>query len=216
MSRTSVSIPTLAFALLAAFGIIAPEVSKLHSVAGSICTIVGLFGTALGNKLFSSRFPPTQGGSSSAQLLVVGLLAGCLVLPLTACDDEQLQSARRAAAIAEITVRNAGELAAELARAGDVDTARAEALTSFFRDAAPVVREAKDGLARYKTLTPDQRRDVLHQLSDLSARLARLNDDGVLHIKNAERQRQIRLALTTLRTTLEIVRVFSEDNLDTQ
>jgi hypothetical protein len=79
-------------------------------------------------------------------------------------------------------------------------------LTNILRDVNSAGQEYNNVLAGVQADTPETRRDILKALDKVVASVDRLNNEGVLHIKNEGARQRVALGINAVRAAIAMIR----------
>ena len=131
-----------------------------------------------------------------------------LTLLLTACPSEKSSKYREATKASDRIATSIGgliDLKRSLAAQGLITPQEELQLTNLLLDANRAGRVFNDTAKSFKSDTPENRRALLALFTDLSASIGRLNDQGVLHIKNPQARTLTSNVVASVNASLQII-----------
>lgn len=135
------------------------------------------------------------------------LFAVCL--SQTACNKDQLRRAANTSAMTASLVRVAIDTKRALAKDGTLDRDEELAITVAMRDLNLAVIEFNSLARTYDEFTAETRAQLLTLFNNVTLGVARLNDQGVLRIKNPQARGRFQKILTRVRAATEVASIWA-------
>ncbi len=127
----------------------------------------------------------------------------------TACDKDKFQKARQTVKTIERLLPVATDIVNQLRDEELLEQKDADAITSTIEEAQRAISEFNYLADQHQTLSPENKKELIQKALDLvknlSASLEKLNDDGVLHIKNPKRKAEVGRILRTISISSHIL-----------
>ena len=127
--------------------------------------------------------------------LIAMTLAVALSFSLVACDVSQVQKVKTATATIERLVTSASALLPAFEDEGLFDAGEREKIQSALGDVTAALHEFNQRAASYKTFDVKAKADLARAFVDVTNALSKLNDQGVLHVKNPKVKARLQVAL---------------------
>jgi major membrane immunogen (membrane-anchored lipoprotein) len=204
---------TILAMVIAASGLIGPEVTALSPLAGKIVGIVGLVAAACGQTLTSkhpdldaSTFDVNKFRNLGMVLLVVPVL--CLTLLTTGCSDSQIKKAATATNVAASAEATSIDVKHDLKAENAIDDQGELKITRAQKDFNDALTELNDKALCYRSSDPNARQGISDALQRVSDSLGRLLEQGTLHIKNPEAKAKFTLGLAVANTSFRVMQLF--------
>lgn len=137
-------------------------------------------------------------------LFVPLLLLACMMV-LPACSESKFVRAAKATTVAASAIKTGIEVKRAVALQGEISPAGELAITHAMREVNGALLQCADAAQDIQTFTPDAKISLLGQCTDVSAGITRLQEQGVLHLKNEKAHRRLSRTLTALRVSTEAV-----------
>jgi hypothetical protein len=141
-----------------------------------------------------------------ALLLVVGFLLFC-----SACNPSEIKKAKAASQTIARLVDTAIELTPTLQEQGAITESDARAVNIALRDLKIAIDEFNRRAAGYTKFDLKAKADLARAFSDVTAALATLNAEGVLHIKDPTLRGRIQIGLTTVNLAAQQIEALLND-----
>jgi hypothetical protein len=132
-----------------------------------------------------------------ATIVVTAILIAAMPVIAFKCSDDQLQRFDRAMGHV-INGLNAGsrDIIPALVAEGTLQQLEADRIAPLLLEAKRVAEEARTTARGFKNFDAPARERIAQAVREISASLTRLNNEGVLHIKNEKAQRRLSLGLS--------------------
>lgn len=140
--------------------------------------------------------------NTKVRILAIAILIASMSILFASCDDSQLKKFDRAMGHV-INGLNAGNdvIIPELVAAGTLLEAEAQKITPYITEVKKIAEEARRDAKTFRDFDGPARERITLAVKEISASLSRLNNEGVLHIKNGVAQRKLKLGLALANLT---------------
>jgi hypothetical protein len=130
-----------------------------------------------------------------ATIVISVILFAAMPLIAFKCSENQLQTFDRATGHIINGLAVGRTMIPEFVAEGSIEQSSAEKIYRYLDDAARIAEEARRDVRAFKSFDGPAKARIALAVKEISASLARLNNEGVLHIKNEKAQRRLRLGL---------------------
>ncbi|HYE59416.1 MAG TPA: hypothetical protein VD948_12965 [Rhodothermales bacterium] len=144
------------------------------------------------------------------RILKAKALALCLLVslaPFAACD-KKAASVQRATADVVTALHTALDISKLSHSSGYLDKGEYAAVLDGIATVSTALREFNVRVSQLKTITPENKEELLAALQDVVASLNKLQQDGVLRIKNDAARSQFETAIIGARTAISVVSAY--------
>lgn len=140
--------------------------------------------------------------------ILIAVVLPCLLFT-TACNESQVRESALAAHRIVASVSAATDIKDELLTAELIDSNESKQIAILLRDANRAALAFNDKVKEYssqKTIPPNARDELLTLFDDVTATVAKLNDQGVLHIKNETARSRLAAVLATINASISVIK----------